>query len=164
MATILELEKAGALFKYDAVLGRRQQEFRRFYASERLKNWMQKDLLAANSTWGIESRPAEQLDAILNVFISGDVLTFNWDIKPIRPIGAAVWELKTQDLRLFGWFPIFDCFVGVAADLTQNVKDHNLYSGYRNEVVRFRDKLELDEPKFLPGEFPNDVVSNFNYS
>ena len=163
MATILELEKAGALFKYDAVLGRRQQEFRRLYASKRLMRWMQTDLMAAGSTWKIESTPAEQLDAILNVFVSGEVLTFSDNFRPLRPIGESVWEIKTADVRIFGWFPMLDCFVGVVADLAQRVKEIGLYAGYRGEVIRFRNKLDLDEPKFLPGELPDGIISNFDY-
>jgi hypothetical protein len=163
MATILQLENSGMLFKYDAVLGRRQQEFRRFYTSQRLMDWMLKELPAAGSTWNLELTPAEQLDAVLNIFVSGEVLTYKHNFKPILPVGNGVWEIKTADVRIFGWFPEIDCFVGVAADLAQRVKEIRLYAGYRDEVVRYRDNLDLDEPKFLEGELPNGIISNFDY-
>lgn len=163
MATILDLVKIGVLFKYDAVLDPRQQEFRRFYASERLVRWFQGELPSLGSAWNIEVSPAEQLDAFLAVYIAGEVIRFRWDLAPIQPHRNGVWELKTADLRVFGWFYEVDCFVGVVADAAHHVKEHNLYSGYCGEVVSFRDKIDLDEPKFLPGELPNDVVSNFDY-
>jgi hypothetical protein len=72
-----------------------------------------------------------------------------------------VWELKTADVRLFGWFHQFDCFVGVVIDLKYRVQEYKLYSGYMGEVIRFRDNLDLDEPKFIPGGEPVNVVSNF---
>jgi hypothetical protein len=163
MATILELVRLKKLFKYDAVLGPRQQEFRRFYASERLVRWFQVELPNIGSAWKIDTPPAEQLDAFLAQYVTGEKITFGWDLFPIRPHAHRVWELKTPDLRVFGWFNEMDCFIGVVADAARNVKEHQLYSGYCGEVVRFRDKLDLDEPKFLLGELPNDVISNFDY-
>jgi hypothetical protein len=74
-----------------------------------------------------------------------------------------IWELKTADLRIFGWFNVLDHFVGAAADTTDRVKQHNLYYGYAGETARFRDGLDLDPPKFIPGADPNAVVSNYTY-
>lgn len=64
---------------------------------------------------------------------------------------------------MFGWFSKKDCFIGVAANPTDLVKRHNLYNGHAMEVVRFRNALSLDEPKFIPGDNPHDVVSDFSY-
>jgi hypothetical protein len=50
-----------------------------------------------------------------------------------------------------------------ASNLTDNVKRHRLYYGYANEAARFRDRLDLDAPKFVPGDDPHAVVSNFSY-
>jgi hypothetical protein len=81
----------------------------------------------------------------------------------LRPAGDGVWELKTADLRVFGWFHAKDCFLGHCADTAERVKEHRLYTGYVGEVVRFRDSLPLDEPKYIPGEDPDAVVSNSSY-
>jgi hypothetical protein len=163
MATILELVQTAKLFRYEAHLGRRQQPCRAIYVSERLGIWLRDDLPNLGSTWNIEASPAEQLDAKLNIFVSGETLTFDYDLKPIQPIGQGVWELKTEDLRVFGWFPSVDVFIGVVADTAQRIKDIGLYAGYRNEVVLFRKKLDLSEPKFIDGDQPNDVVSNYYF-
>ena len=59
-----------------------------------------------------------------------------------------------------GWFYIVDTFVAVCADTKQRLVDiPGLYGGYRDSVVRFRDGLPLDDPKFIPGSNPDDVIS-----
>ena len=162
MATVVELEKQGRLFKFDAALGPRAQEFRVLYASQRLMRWMLDVLPMTSSNWNIELSPTEQLDAFLAIYASGETLTYGWQFAPISPIGDGVWELKTADVRVFGWFAHRDCFVGVVGDIAQRVKQHDLYRGYKGEVVRFRHDLNLNEPKFVAGDDPNAVVSNFD--
>ena len=161
MATLAELLADQKLFRLDPVLPAGEQEFRLIYTSDRLKTWLEQNLPSLASSWKIEESPAEQLDALIAIFAAGDQLTFEWQFKPITPIGDGVWELKTADVRVFGWFPLKDHFIGYVADTAERVKQYNLYYGYRGEVVRFRDQLPLDEPKFVPGDNPDDVVSNY---
>lgn len=163
MATLLELQTQGVLLKADPVLGAREQEVRVLYASTRLTGWIQGTLPSLGSTWDIELSPQEQLDAFLAVYARGDALTFGQAFRPLVHISDGIWELKTADLRLFGWFYKKDCFIGHAANITETIKQHNLYHGYAGEVARFRDLLLLDEPKFVPGDDPNDVVSDWDY-
>ena len=163
MATVSDLSEAGALFKLDPALDPDVQELRCLYTSERLKDWIQQTLPTLGSAWEIDHSPVEQLDALVATFASGEQLTFGWQFSPLKPIGQGVWELKTADLRVFGWFPVRDYFIGVAADWTERIKLHGLYAGYRGEIVRFRDELRLDEPKFIEGDNPDDVVSNFTF-
>ncbi len=67
MATLLELNKANALYKIDAGLEAGQQEFRLFFASPQLAKWMDKVLPNLVSRWQIELSPLEQLDALLEI-------------------------------------------------------------------------------------------------
>lgn len=163
MATILDLIGTGALFKLDPGLDGPGQEFRCIYTSPRLKTWMQNDLLRLESTWNLEISPAEQLAEMLEHFCSGGALMYGWQFKPLVHIRDGVWQLKTADIRMFGWFVRKDCFIGVAANLADTIKRHDLYRGYVGEVARYRDALDLNEPKFIPGDNPHDVVSDFNY-
>jgi hypothetical protein len=120
-------------------------------------------VLAAGSTWNIEESPAQQLDALTKVFVSGEPLVFERQFKPLVHLQNGVWYFKTADIRLFGWFPHRDCFVAASiggADLTKRLR---LYRPFGEEVGRFRDALPLDEPKFVAGEDPNAVISNFSY-
>jgi hypothetical protein len=154
-------------FDFGRVEGRAvddQQEYRVLYASPRLQTWLEKALPVLGSTWNLEESPLEQFDAFMDIYASGDVLTYGWTFRPIRYAGQGVWELKTADIRIFGWFHAIDCFVGHVADATQRMKDHpGLYHGYAGEIVRFRSKLDLNDPKFVTGEDPHVVVSNFDY-
>jgi hypothetical protein len=77
-------------------------------------------------------------------------------------LGDGIWELKTADLRLFGWFLQKDCFIVSDIDDTGRIKQSNLYRGYCLQAVRRRDALELNEPKFIRGDNPDDVVSDWN--
>src|SRR5439155_2075979 len=125
--------------------------------------WFTKDLPLLESTWNRELTPEEQLDAFLADYIAGEPLLVQLAIKPMNHLSQGAWMLKTADVRLFGWFPQRDVFVGVSGKPTQLVKEHNLYPGLVREVVHYRSMLDLDAPKFVPGDNPNDVVSNFHY-
>lgn len=160
MATLAELDLAGDLWKVDLELAPDEQELRLVYASPRLKTWLTETLPQLGSTWAIEITPQEQVDALLVDFCLGEEIVYERMFRNIRPVGDGVWELKTADIRIFGWFCCKDVFVGHCADTAERIKEYNLYYGYRGEVVRFRDELGLDSPKFVPGEDPNAVVSN----
>src|SRR5262249_17769795 len=97
------------------------------------------------------------------VFCSGETLTFSTQFKPLTHLKDGIWELKTPDLRIFGWFHVKDCFIAGNIDTAFNVKNHNLYAGYAGDVARERDQLDLDNPKFVPGDDPNVVVSNYGF-
>jgi hypothetical protein len=104
----------------------------------------------------------QQLDALVEEFCSGVTLCFGPQFKPIQHVKDGIWELKTPDLRVFGWFHVKDCFVGWRCECAEFVKKHNLYYGLAGETARFRDQLDLDLPKFVPGDDPNGVVSNYS--
>lgn len=164
MATALELASAQppALLKLDPELEVREQEWRTIYILPRvaprfaaLPTWQ--------SHWKVEQSPVQQMDALLETFCSGETLTFGRLFKPLVHLNDGIWELKTPDLRFFGWFPLKDCFIAGALDTAFNVKSHNLYRGYANEVAYHRGQLDLNEPKFIPGDDPKNVVEGYDY-
>lgn len=167
MATIAELLGLRRLFKLDPQLEDDEQELRLIYTSPQLKTWFENDLPKVRSFFGTETDPLEDFVALSAAYASGLPLVFDRQFKafhkrPFEPIGDGVWYLKTPDLRIFGWFIARDCFVGVVANTFELVKKHDLYQGHRGDVIRFRDALPLDEPKFVPGEDPYDVISNYD--
>ena len=163
MSTVLELAELGGLVKLDPALEPNELEWRIVYALPHLLPQLQTELPTYVSQWRVESSPLQQFDALLEVFCSGETLTFDRMFKPLTHIQDGVWELKSPDLRLFGWFPMKDCFVMGAMDTALKVKSHNLYVGYANMVAYRRNQLSLDHPKFIPGKDPNDVVSNYDF-
>jgi len=135
--------------------------------SPRFATWANDDLPKLESTWKIEQSPQEQLAEFLDeIYCPCEPLFIDWHVKPVSPlrhIEDGIWELKTADLRIFGWFFAKDCFIASAANLADTVKQLHLYNPYREEAVRFRDGLDLDNPKFVPGDNPHAVVSNLSY-
>lgn len=160
MATLIELSGAnGPLFKLEA-LEAHQQEFRCIYLSEKLRAWMDTDLPILQATWQTELTCQEQVVELVEMFCAGDQLDSTTQFHVLRPVNSGVWELKTGDVRIFGWFPTKDHFIGVVAHDAYRVKYYDLYHGLVGEVVRYRDALDLDQPKFLPGDDPHAVVSD----
>jgi hypothetical protein len=164
MATLLELVVRGDLIRFDPQLSTSEFEDRKIYLLPQLCEWMANVLPELGSTWNIEITPEEQADQFMTDFCAGERLAVDHGIKPLRPIGHGVWELKTADLRLFGWFVRQDHFVISSCERKQRLKDvPGLYNGYVNEAVGRRDQLDLDEPKFIGGDNVNDVVSNWYF-
>jgi hypothetical protein len=164
MATPIQLHYAGTLYKYDPELAPKQREIRTFYASQRMQKWVTEDLPKLESTWKIEQSPQEQLSELLDeIYCPEEPLTFGRQFRPLRYIVDGIWELKTADLRVFGWFFAKNCFIASAANLTDLIKRLHLYLPYQEEAVRVRNQLDLDDPKFVPGDDPHAVVSNFTY-
>lgn len=163
MATIIHLAQQEQVFKLDAALSWREQEERRIYVFPGVRAWMMDTLPDEVSGWNIELSPLEQLDNFLEKYCSGKELMFEREIRPLRHIDHGIWELKTADVRLFGWFHTIDCFICTHGNTAHNTKIHDLYRGYRDNAVWLRDQLDLDEPKFISGDDPNDVISAFCY-
>jgi len=99
------------------------------------------------------------LDDLFFSFISGRPLTFMKQFRPIRAEPNAVWEFKTPDLRIFGWFVVKDCFVAVFGDWADRVKDLDLYRGYRTEIKRIRRGMGAMDELCVKGIDAGDVIS-----
>jgi hypothetical protein len=163
MATVIELDRRGDLFKLD-VLEQGVQEFREFYVSPLLHGWITGTLPGMASVCGVQLSPQEQVFSFVELFCAGERLAYGHQFKPLTHITDGIWEFKTTDIRVFGWFKQKDCFIGAVADDATRIKNHNLYVGYANVTTKqFRDRLDLDGPKFVSGDDPHAVVSNFDY-
>src|SRR4051794_35413181 len=106
MATLATLEARGALVKIDVPLGSHEMPERLFYARPRVfTRWLDTVLPAEPADRGGRQSPAEQMDDLLHRFITGGTLLYWNEFHEMKPIDLGVWELKTVDLRVFGWFP-----------------------------------------------------------
>jgi hypothetical protein len=163
MATLSELDRRGDLHRLDPALPGGVLEERMVYLSDRMRLWIENTLPGLGSTWNIEVEPIEQLDQFTAAFCEGRELTYERQFNPLHHKRDGIWELKTADLRIFGWFAHKDHFVAVCADTAERVKEHDLYHGYCGEVERFRDAIDLDHPKYVAGTDPHAVVSNYSF-
>ncbi len=160
MATVIELARRGRLEVFEPDLGFRQQAERILYARPEVWRWINKNLAGLPSEIESDISPAERLDDLLNLYCAGEPLMFDRQLKPLQHWGNGIWELKTFELRLFGWFYRKDMFLCCDIDAATKVKASGLYAGYRNQAVRMRTLLDLDPPKFIIGDDPNGVVTN----
>lgn len=165
MATLLELIIKGELEKFDPVLDPDQAERRWFYLTPRLKQLFTDTLPSMESTWKIEMTPLRQVDDLLQAFTSGEPLTYPTGFHELRHRSQFVWELKTGDVRIFGWFPQRDHFIGHSMEWKERLRESpGLYHGYANEIAHFVGKLNLNEPKFIAGADPRHVLSTFDFA
>src|ERR1700733_4902519 len=132
MATVIELALQGVLTKLDVELDDGAQELRRIYMGPKLVAWVRGDLLTLESDRNVETEPLGQFDDLTTVFCAGDTLTYDHQFKPLTYVEDGIWELKTADLRIFGWFPEKDCFIGVIADTKARILEYPLYKAYAN--------------------------------
>lgn len=164
MATILELVASGELVKIDPQLADHEMEDRQIYLVAQAVDPLTALLATMVSQWGIESTPAEQLDELVHHFATGGALDFPRQFHDLEHLRDGIWELKSADLRLFGWFAERDVFVCASVADANVVKAAGQYAGYCEQTWFRREQLPLDDPKFLPGKEPVDVVSNCYFS
>lgn len=99
--------------------------------------------------------PLEQMDDILFKWISGRPMIYTRWIQDLMPDTDEVWELKTADLRIFGWICRPRTFIAVKGGYADDYKKRNsgLYEAAKKSVIQAREELALDEPKIAKGTF-----------
>lgn len=169
MATIIQLAETGGLEKLDVALGPRELEQRCIYFLPQAANGLSDRLMAMVSEWNLEMEPAAQFDDLTHNFVTGGELNFPRQFNVLHHRRDGIWELKSADLRLFGWFADVDVFICSDVASATDVKEGplgaansggSLYAGYCEQAHYRRGQLDLNEPKYIPGERPTDVVSN----
>lgn len=160
MSPLELLVEANVITRIDVEMGLQEQPMRLLYGTPGFIDWLKEILSGAQPKSRLgEATPSEQIDQLFYSFLSGLPLIYMRQFRFIRPEKNAVWELKTPDIRIFGWFLKKDCFVCVCGNWADEVKDYNLYRGYRIAIRRFRRELNLDESFCVQGVDPGDVIS-----
>lgn len=160
MPTLDELVRVNAISRIEVEMGVRDQPVRLLYGTPTFINWLNELLAGAKPKNRLgEATPTEQVDQLFYSFLSGLPLIYMRQFRFIRAEKNAVWELKTPDIRIFGWFLKKDCFVCVFGDWADTVKDHDLYRGYRIAIRRLRRELGVDNNLCVQGVNPGDVLS-----
>lgn len=145
MATVDSLEAAGVLFPVGVRIIPPEKPIRHFSGTERCKDWIANVFTTdPASPDGLEESPKLQLRNRFKQFQTGKPLVFDIEFHPLIPGEKNIWEIKTADVRIFGFFNKIDLFVGVIADYAWRVKTYNLYNGYLREVESFRYYNSLD--------------------
>ncbi|HEV3248932.1 MAG TPA: hypothetical protein VG124_17170 [Beijerinckiaceae bacterium] len=156
MATLLTLVQQGELIQIGGGLERDEQPERLLYAFPHVIDWLDKVLpgLAAELHDQLLS-PLEQADILFHDFVSGADMAFYERCHSMIPDEEGVWELKSEDLRFFGWFPAKGAFIIADIDTKARITERGL--AYLGQVKYRREMLGLDEPKFKEGGY-SDVL------
>src|SRR4051812_2328024 len=105
MATLDDLCDQKRLVKLGGGLDDDEQPERRLYAFPHVIDWLERVLPTLISELGDGSQtPEEQADDLLHLFVSGGDMSFYERSHSMTPAAHGIWELKTPDLRFFGWF------------------------------------------------------------
>lgn len=151
MSTITEAASSGQIVK---VTMRGALEFRSIYALPKVIQWMRADLPNLESDGYVEGAlaPSQQLHQQIKAFVRGDSPD-NWMIpKLLRPTEHGVWEMRTYDLRVFGWFYRKGTFIISSILPAAECKERDLYLASIQNAVKDREALELAPPPFEEGE------------
>jgi hypothetical protein len=160
MSTIEELVNSSAISRIEVEMARRDQPMRLLYGTPTFITWLNDLLAGAQPPNRLgDATPVEQIDQLFHTYLSGMPLIYTKQFRFIRAEKNAVWEFKTPDTRIFGWFIKKDCFVGVFGNWADQVKDHDLYRGYRIAIRRIRRELGVDDTLCVQGVTPGDVLS-----
>jgi hypothetical protein len=104
--------------------------------------------------------PYEQMMERLRQWMSGSPMKYGPWFHDMDPLTDAVWELKTTDLRFFGWMYQRGAFIAVRGGYADDYKEPTKTKNYADDirgVVSARDALPLDGDKFVRGSF-DDLV------
>lgn len=157
MATFNKLLQEKRIVRVTLRLGRGQFNDRELYAYPDCLDWMRVEV-PKMVTGRVQSSlaPKEQLINRLLQWITGKPMVRGRMFQDLLPQGDAVWELKTADLRIFGWIYRPRKFIavrgGYAADYKEPTKI-KFYGDDRRAVVEARDVLPLDGEKFVMGDY-----------
>lgn len=153
MASPSELVESKELVKMGGNLLPHEQPLRTMYALPGVKRWILEILPSIESDGHVPGAltPMQQAAVQVHDFIAGKNPE-DWMVpKLLRPHKNAVWELRTPDLRLFGWFWRKRVFVLSSIDSALNCKTLSGYTPHINLADQMRERLALDEPKYIEG-------------
>lgn len=158
MATLDDLEISGILSRYKhsypAITGRGRKMW--FY-SEAAK-WLVKDFCAMEPFYADSLAPKKQAAVLLKNFVTGVEFEPRINFWHMRPHKDDIYELKTADLRIFGWFYRPRVFVAALAATFEETHDvPGVHAKYRDDVIKMRDDLDLEPPKWVVGAEAKDV-------
>lgn len=161
MASFDKLLAEEKLIRVKLRLARGQFDDRELYAFPECLTWMKVEV-PKMVTGRLESHltPSEQLITRLLQWITGKPMARGRMFQDLQPRSDEVWELKTADLRIFGWIYRPRKFIAVRGGYADDYKEpakSKYYADDRRAVVEARNALPLDGDKFATGAY-DDIV------
>jgi hypothetical protein len=161
MATFARLLVDQVIIQVKVPLPRGKFPERRLYIYPECLEWARTEIpKMVTGRVASDLSPKEQITLRLQQWISGDPMEYGRMFHDMEPSTDGVWELKTADLRLFGWMYRPLEFIAVCGGYTDDYKEPTKTKNYaddRRSVIAARNALPLDGLKFVKGEF-NELV------
>lgn len=157
-------EDGGPLVLYDHDPDTPQLPQRTLYLTNGLNRWLEEVVSHELPDHPDNLPPVEQVVSIMGLYCGGSPLAYDVDVKVLDPIGHFVWELKTEDVRIFGWFYQPKVFIAAFGELkrrlsaTKRSEINKLYQPFINCTVQTRNLIDLDPPKFVKKVALNAVL------
>jgi hypothetical protein len=161
MSTIDKLVSGGRLRAVRLGLQDDELPDRGLFGTDRLHEFLANDLakIAANDA---QLSPLEQVAALFGRYLTNVPLVLKSPISPLRHLDDAVWELKTTDVRIFGWFARKDCFVADGgADVSRLKSGALTYNGFIVQTAWTRRNLGFLTSDYVTGTKPDDVLERY---
>lgn len=132
---------------------------RKIYIGESAGRWINENLkeLQPDGFYDGALRPREQLVDVFRRFMIGEPIN---DLPPktLRPHKDGIHELRSHDLRVFGWFWRQAAFIAGSAASAKDLKDNSVtYFQCMEVCMTLRGRLDLDDPKFITGDI-DDIL------
>ena len=164
MATVTQLEQDGLIERLDIEMEIQEQPWRCLYGTPDFIRWLGEELVGLETrVVGGDLEPLEQVDDLFHQFVVGE--DFSTD-RRFRKLTSSpehfVWELKTIDIRIFGWIPQKDFFICTFGGLADDIKLFEQYGTNIAKTVYVRNHLDLDEPKYVNSVEYENVISTKN--
>ncbi len=122
--------------------------------------WLAETLPNVTQYHADDISPRAQVFALLKMFLSGEAMEEGDQFRLMQPVEDDVYELKSSDIRIFGWFYRPAVFVATSVDSMERVHTiAGLSSGHRNSVKHVRQNIELDPPAYIEGASVSHVFS-----
>ncbi|MCK1682155.1 hypothetical protein IVA87_22735 [Bradyrhizobium sp. 147] len=161
MSTIAKLIGDGTLRSLTLGLLDDELPERGLFGTSRLFRFMSDELPAIPSRDAMLSAH-EQVSNLLGRYLTNKPFVLKSPISPLRHLENGVWELKTLDVRVFGWFAAKDCMVIDSGCDVKPLKARQLaYSGFINQTAYIRKSLGFTSKEYIQGTDPNDILSKF---
>ena len=123
----------------------RECQPRELYYSPDFRKWARDVLptIQRTAAYATHESPREEVAVILGRFAVGARLIVEpnedtpGDIKRLHPPENSIWELKTGDMRIFGWFHAHDCFVANTGGDATTIKANRVYDRHIGDALDF---------------------------
>ena len=123
-----------------------------------LADWIDGTLVYQPRIRGRDLTPLEQVEALFHDFVYAKDFTGVGHFVNIMPQGDGVYEMKTTDVRVFGWFYRRVQFIAHSGALKSDIKGTRAVDRIRREVVKARNRLNLDQPAFIRSSKIHELI------